>query len=83
VKIEKMPPRPSHIPHNLERTALQRLSATEALPASKLHPASGRTIAGMLKKGWIEKQSDARDGAMYVITPTGTAALKAKIPLHR
>jgi DNA-binding IclR family transcriptional regulator len=72
-----MPPRPGHIPHNLERTALQKLSAAQGLPLAQLHPAGPQTIARMLEKGWIER-SDA--GARYCITPAGKAALKAKIP---
>ena len=52
-----MPPRPSHLPHNVERTALQLLNRTgAALPALRLYPASRRTIAGMLNKGWIESR---------------------------
>jgi hypothetical protein len=43
-----MPPRPSHLPHNLERTALQKMSATQGVPLAKLHPAGKRTIAGMV-----------------------------------
>jgi hypothetical protein len=33
-----MPPRPSHLPYSLERTALQNLSATHGLPLAILHP---------------------------------------------
>jgi hypothetical protein len=74
-----MPPRPSHLPHNLERTALQKLSATYGLPLAKLHPAGKKTIANMMAKGWIEKQVDDA-GTTFRITPAGEAALKAKIP---
>jgi hypothetical protein len=77
---EMMPARPSHLPHNLERTALQKLSATPGLPSAKLYPAGKQTITGMLAKGWIERQSDASGGARYRITLAGEAALKAKIP---
>ena len=75
-----MPSRPRHLPHNLERSALQKMSATQGLPLAKLHPAGKQTIAGMIAKGWIEKQIDAGPGARYRITPAGEAALKAKIP---
>jgi hypothetical protein len=76
-----MPSRPSHLPHNLERSALQKMSADQGLPSSKLHPAGKNTIAGMVAKGWITKQIVAGGGAKYLITPAGEAALKAKIPL--
>jgi hypothetical protein len=59
------------------------MSATEALSSTQLHPAGKQTIAGMLTKGWIETQLDARAGARYRITPAGKAALKAKIPPDR
>jgi hypothetical protein len=75
-----MPPRPSHLPHNVERTALQKMSATRGLPLEKLYPASKRTVAGMIAKGWIERQIDASAGATFRITPAGEAALRAKIP---
>ena len=78
-----MPPRPSHIPHNLERTALQKLSAAQGLPLAQLHPAGPQTIARMLEKGWIERQSDVGAIIRYCITPAGQAALKAKIPMER
>jgi predicted transcriptional regulator len=45
-----------------------------------MHPAGKQIIAGMLKKGWIEKQSDGR---AYRITAAGAAALKAVIPEKR
>jgi hypothetical protein len=77
-----MPPRPSHLPHNLERTALQKLTGTPGLLGSQLHPAGPQTIASMLEKGWIEK-SEAGGSARYCITPAGQAALKAKIPVDR
>ena len=76
-----MPPRPSHLPHNLERTALQKMSATQWLPSAQLHPAGKQTIARMVAKGWIKEQLEARSGTRYCcITPAGEAALKAKIP---
>jgi hypothetical protein len=75
-----MPARASHIPHNLERTTLQKMNATEGLLVRQLHPAGQGTLNRMLAKGWIEKQMDAKAGARYRITPAGEAALKAKIP---
>jgi hypothetical protein len=45
-----MPPRPRHIPHNIERTALQKMSATQGLTLAQLHPAGEKTIAGMVAK---------------------------------
>jgi len=73
-----MPARPSHLPHNLERNALQKLSGTDGLPLVKLHPTGKRTVAGMIAKGWIEKRVNG--GETFRITPAGEAALKAKIP---
>ena len=55
-----MPARPGHLPHNLERTTLQKMSATRGLSSVQLHPAGRRTIAGMIAKGWIEKHIDIR-----------------------
>jgi hypothetical protein len=65
---EIMPARPSHIPHNLERTTLQKMSATRGLLSAQLYPAGKETIAGMLAKGWIEMCSDGRGGTGYSIT---------------
>jgi hypothetical protein len=45
-----------------------------------MHPAGTQIIAGMLRKGWIEKQPDGRT---YCITPAGDAALRAAIPVKR
>jgi hypothetical protein len=75
-----MPARPSHLPHNRERTALQQLRATPGLPLAKLHPAGKQTISGMVAKGWIERRSDGRGSTGYSITPADEAALMAKIP---
>ena len=46
-----MPPRPPHLPHNIEREALQKMSPIYGLPLAKLHPAGKRTVAQMLAKG--------------------------------
>ena len=75
-----MPARSTHIPHNLERTTLQKMSATRGLPSAQLHPAGKETLAGMIAKGWIEKHIDTRGSATYCVTAAGKAALKAKIP---
>jgi predicted transcriptional regulator len=75
-----MPARPSHIPHAIERAALQKMSLTKGLRAEHLYPAGKQIIAGMLSKGWIEKQSD---GLTYCITPAGDAAFRAVIPTKR
>ena len=75
-----MPARPRHIPHAIERTALQKMSLTRGLPAEHLYPAGKQIIAGMLAKGWIEKQPD---GGLYCITPAGDEALRALIPMRR
>jgi hypothetical protein len=78
-----VPARPSHLPHNLERTALQKLRATQGLPLAQLHPAGLQTVVKMVAKGWIERKPDARGATRYCITPAGEAALKAKIPGHK
>jgi hypothetical protein len=75
-----MPQRPSYIPHNAERSALQKMSATRGLTVEGLLPAGPRTIAGMVAKGWIVKQPDGRT---YCITTAGDAALRALIPVKR
>ncbi len=75
-----MPARPSHILHATERTALQKMSLTRGLRPEQMHPAGRQVIAGMLAKGWIEKQPDGRS---YCITPAGDEALKAIIPVKR
>jgi predicted transcriptional regulator len=75
-----MPPRPKHIPHNIERTTLQKMSHTRGLTFQRLQPAGKQTVAGMVAKGWIEKQPDGRT---YCITPAGDAALRAFIPVKR
>jgi hypothetical protein len=78
-----MPARPSHIPHSVERTTLQRMSATTGLPVEKLHPSGKQTVASMLTKGWIERRSDDQGRAVYCITAAGQEALKAPIPVKR
>jgi hypothetical protein len=59
--------RPSHIPRATERAALQEMSLTKGLPAEQLHPAGTQIIAGMLRKGWIERQPD--DGSIALPLP--------------
>ncbi|MDO8398096.1 MAG: hypothetical protein Q7T45_09780 [Bradyrhizobium sp.] len=76
-----MAQRPPHIPHNVERTALQNMQGSKWLPEAALYPAKTNTIATMLAKGWIEKQ--AGPYPKYRITAAGEAALKANIPSAR
>jgi hypothetical protein len=78
-----MPARPSHIPHSIERTTLQAMSAIKGLPIEKLHPSGRRTVESMLAKGWIERRSDDHGRAVYCITVSGQAALKVPIPFRR
>ena len=59
-----MPPRPSHIPHAIERSALQKLSDGQLLSLVQLHPAGKETVAGMLSKGWIASEVGAH-GVRY------------------
>jgi hypothetical protein len=77
-----MPPRPSHIPHSNERSALQRMSLTRGLSSEELHPAGKQTIATMLAKGWIERRSNDLGRPVYFITAAGQAALRAPIPVQ-
>jgi predicted transcriptional regulator len=52
------------------------MSFTRGIRPEQMHPAGKQIIAGMLAKGWIEKQPDGRT---YCITPAGDAALRAVI----
>jgi hypothetical protein len=52
-------------------------------PTEKLHPAGKQTVANMVAKGWIERQSDAKGRPVYCITAIGLAALRAPIPKGR
>jgi hypothetical protein len=56
------------------------MSLTRGLPPEQLHPAGRVVIAGMLAKGWIEKQPDGRT---YCITLAGEEPFKAIIPIKR
>jgi hypothetical protein len=78
-----MPARPSHIPHNVERSALQKLRATQGLPLAQLHPAGLQTVVKMVAKGWIERKPDTCGATRYFITLAGEAALEAKIPGYK
>jgi hypothetical protein len=78
-----MPARPSHIPHVVERTTLQQMSATKGLPLEKLYPSGKQTVASMLAKGWIERRSDDQARPVYCITAAGLEALQAPIPGNR
>jgi hypothetical protein len=76
-----MPTRASHLPHYVERTALQKLQASPGLPALYLMPAGPKTLSKMVAKTWIAPQ--AGSPTCYCITPEGEAALKAEIPMPR
>lgn len=76
-----MPARASHLPHYVERTALQKLRFASDLPATHLLPAGQKTLSNMLQKGWIESTPGSM--ARYRITPQGVSALKAEIPMPR
>jgi hypothetical protein len=77
-----MPPRPSHLPHSNERSALQRMSVKKGLSSEELHPAGKQTIATMVAKGWIERRSNDLGLPEYFITAAGQAALRAPIPVQ-
>jgi hypothetical protein len=74
-----MPTRASHLPHYVERTALQKLRDTPGLLAPHLMPAGPKTLSKMVAKTWIALQAGSL--VRYCITPEGEAALKAKIPM--
>ena len=76
-----MPARAPHLPHYIERTALQKLCTSAELPATHLLPAGQKTLANMVQKGWIESTPGTM--ARYRITPQGETALKAEIPMPR
>ena len=76
-----MPARAPHLPHYIERTALQKLCAVPELPATHLLPAGQKTLANMVQKGWIESSPGSM--ARYRITAQGETALKAEIPMPR
>lgn len=77
-----MPARPPHLPHAIERSALQKLVGSQGLSKDRLHPAGKHTIAKMLAKGWIERSAELR-GPRYRITPAGEIAFRAPIPVLR
>lgn len=73
-----MPARASHLPTNSERDALQRLRASGEMTLKALGPTTHRVVLKMMAKGWVEPGHNSRS---YRITPTGDAALRAKMPL--
>lgn len=75
-----MPARAPHIPHAIERSALQKLNGPKGLSKEGLYPAGKNTITKMLAKGWIERRPGI-SGPRYLITPDGAKALKARIPV--
>jgi hypothetical protein len=72
-----MPQRAGHLPTYLERSVLQKLTGGE-IPATGLSPVT--TVGKLFAKGWIEYGSSPR---VYRITPTGEAALRAKLPMKK
>jgi len=73
-----MPPRAPHIPHSIERSALQKLIALGPLARLSLHPAGEQTLNKMVQKGWI-----TLDGKNYKISEAGKVAFRTKIPEER
>jgi hypothetical protein len=71
----------SLVPHHRERQFLQQLRGRGWVRAFHLPPA-GRTVEGLLKKGWIESQGSG-DRTAYRITEEGLAAKRAPIPISR
>jgi DNA-binding IclR family transcriptional regulator len=74
-----VPARPSHLPTNSERDALQRLRASGEMTLKALGPTTHRVVLKMIVKGWVEHGSESRT---YRITAEGDAALRAKMPLR-
>jgi hypothetical protein len=54
---EIMPARSSNIPHNRERSALQKMSLDQGLSLSELHPAGKSTIAAMQPRAGSRSKS--------------------------
>ena len=75
-----MPPRASHLPSHLERSALQKLLGGRELSALKLHPTGRQTIKKMIAKGWIEVGSSEQ---VYRIMQAGEDALRIPLPLRK
>ena len=63
-----MPPRPKDIPHNIERTALEKMTEGCWLATADLYPSSTVTIEGMFNKGWIDIQM-AENGRQDIALP--------------
>ena len=75
--------RAPHLPHNIQRTALQNMGGCQWMLARALYPAGKGTIAAMLAKGWIEASHGPGAQPLYRITLAGQEALKAQIPFQR
>ena len=73
-----MPPRATHILHSIERSALQKLIALGPLVQLGMHPAGGRTLKKMMRRGWL-----TMDSKHYKITEAGMVAFRTKIPEER
>jgi hypothetical protein len=71
-----VPQRPSHLPNHAERNALQMLNARGALSSKNLYPTGAPTLSKMVAKAWIDRIGTDT----YAITPSGLAALKARLP---
>jgi len=59
------------------------MSLTQGQPIEKLHPSGRHTVASMLAKGWIDRQSDDQGRPVYCITEAGQEALRTPIPHKR
>jgi hypothetical protein len=68
-----MPARDPDFPNYRERTALQAASLRAWATEYDLHPAGPGTIAVLLRKGWLEKLSDAARGPKFKISETGSS----------
>ncbi len=74
--------RPPHIPHAIERSALQELQEKPGLTLLNFRTAAKRTIEKIVQKGWVEQCFAAR-ATRYYTTENGLAALRAPIPTRR
>jgi hypothetical protein len=75
-----MAPRNPEIPSHRERAALQLAKHGNWVEPNDLHPAGDGTIAGLIRKGWIERRIGPSAEEQLRITHAGRAALAAKIP---
>ena len=66
------------IPSHRERSALQLAKHGNWVVPKDLYPAGEGTIAGLIRKGWIEQKMGPPE--QLRITNAGRAALAVKIP---